>query len=307
MKTIAPESLTTSQRQAIYAIAQDSSGTVNNIASGLPKAQAHALGLSKKLLVELVHKIVQVRSRRFNDRPRPLAWHAASVGTGLRSRITARLTQRLVAGFAYRQPESDWVDVFNTIFVQLTKKPGEASEFIAMSWVKYHPEKRWKANESKHLLLLNPLDDFTTIGGLLTIFRKADRHAAAIPCRWYEQSRGFEVKQVPGYLVGSYHIEAESAEVAVRLAKRRDKQATAARQARADLAEGKESAVLSTAVVQRVFGFCLAGIRSFCEANDLDLAGKYTLGELRAAVAQRREMNTRSYAPYLRKLGVVLK
>ena len=307
METITKEpALSTGQRRGIYALAQQASGSLSGITQRLTREQAQGQGLSKKSLGELVHQIVTVRSARFNNRPRPLAWTSTSIGGGLRARITQRLSERLEAGFAYRQPESDWISVSNTVVVTLPRKPGEGSDFWVNSEVKYHPKKNWKANQTRHVLVLNPLDDFTTVGGLLTIFRKADRHAPAIACRWYEQSRGFELKQVPGYLVGSYHIEAESAEAAVRLAKRRDKQAAAARQAQADLAEGRDSTVLSVALVQRVFGFCLPGIRSFCEANGLELAGKYTLRELRAVVVQRRELNCRSYAPYLRKLGLIL-
>lgn len=298
--------LTVSQQQGIYALARHAAGSLSGITQRLKREEAQALGLTKTHLGEMVYAIAQVRAGRFNNQPRPLAWIRANLRTGLRSQIAARLTRRLVAGFSYRQPETKWIDISNTVAVNLTQKSGEASAFFVNSYVKYHPKHNWKANETAHVLRLNPLDDFTTVGGLLTIFRKADRRAPAIPCRWYEQSRGFEVKEVVGYLVGDYHIEAESAEAAALLAKRRNQQAAKARQAQADLAEGKDNAVLTAALVQRAFGFCLPGIRSFCEANGLDATEKYTLRELRAAVVQHRELNCRSYASYLRRLGIHL-
>lgn len=52
-------------------------------------------------------------------------------------------------------------------------------------------------------------------------------------------------------------------------------------------------------------GFCRAGMKDFCDCNDLDIDRTYTRTELRAVVEQRREMNEERWGRELRRLGVL--
>lgn len=52
-------------------------------------------------------------------------------------------------------------------------------------------------------------------------------------------------------------------------------------------------------------GFCQAGIRAFCDANDLDFGSTYTRGELRERVALRKHHNHRHWRSELAQMGLL--
>lgn len=53
-------------------------------------------------------------------------------------------------------------------------------------------------------------------------------------------------------------------------------------------------------------GFCLAGVKQFCEDNNIDYEGSYTRKELRNIVVQNRQVNCEKYKQELKKLGIIL-
>ena len=258
---------------------------------------AKAVGMTKKDLGTLAFEMKLKRDLRVKA-------SIPALGKALIASIDKKLTTRLKAGFSYRQPSSDWVSVSNIIRVVSTK--GSVSIFGVSQSVVYHEKHNWKANETRHTLYLNPLDNFTTVGGLVTIFRKADKSLPAIPCKWYEQSRGFEVKEVRGFLVGDYHVEAESAEKALELVARRRKVQVNALAKRKALEEKADDLKLTANLVNKEFGFCMAGIRNFCEVNGIDPKASYTLKDLRNIVVNNRGANCGIYESYLKRLGISL-
>ncbi len=52
-------------------------------------------------------------------------------------------------------------------------------------------------------------------------------------------------------------------------------------------------------------GFCLDGVRGFCEANQLDSEGSYTINELREVTKKRITFNKDRYGQELRSLGIL--
>lgn len=282
-------------------------GSLSGFIQYTKNEDAKAVGLTKKAFGELAYQIYQKRQLRtkqksivlvsdrtvkedgsisFRSRPQ-------TIGEAMLNRINKQLTKKLIDGFTYRMPESRWVEQANEIRAMI--RPGKASDFEVSQRVVWHPKHNWRANETTHTLYLNPLDTFTTVGGLLTVYRKSDAHLKEIPCRWWEQSKGFEVREVQGWLIdGLYHTEDKEKK-------------SAAKKNLALLKNGKIDEVEFTAsLVHKAYGFCMAGIRQFCEANGLDPKGKYTGMELRRAVIAHRELNCRMYQHYLAKMGLTL-
>jgi hypothetical protein len=268
--------------------------SVSDLQGKLKATACKEVGLLKKDVIEEVYKITKLRNKRRE---------ASRINRiNLLSKVEARLSARLSAELNYRQPSSDWVSVNNTCEVKLHK--GQPTSFSVLENVVWHPKKSWKANETTHLLRLNPLDQFFFIGGLLTIVAKADlkkngQPKAAVPCSWYEQTRGFQVKQVIGFLVNDYHIEANSLQEAKKIVDKRKKLAAARR-------IKEDSQVLTIGYIKKNFGFCEAGIRQFCERNGIDYTGSITFKELREKVIRNRQVNCLSYIPYLKKMGLTL-
>lgn len=291
--------------------------------SKLKASDAKGVGMTKEELAKAIAQVRQIQKERGN-----LAYSkktTPSLELQLRKRLCETLTKRLVSGFSYRQPASNWVNVDNSVWVSLSLTEKIRTGFDAVTGraiteviktvsrlevgetvIRHDKHWNWKANQTSHNLILNPIDDFTTVGGLLTIFRKADRNLPAVPCKWYEQSRGFEVKEVRGFLVGDYHVEAESAEKALELVARRRKVQVNALAKRKALEEKADDLKLTANLVNKKFGFCMAGIRSFCEVNGIDPKASYTLKDLRNIVVNNRNINCGVYESYLKRLGISL-
>jgi hypothetical protein len=284
---------TSSQLIAANKLSEVVYGSVSKAIQLTRVEDAKAVGLTKKALGQLAYEIYEKRASRIRNNTKP-----AALVKQLLDSINSRLTKVLKAGFTYRQPDSIWVEQNNTISVEI--RIGKPSEFSVNTYTVWHPKHNWKANESSHKLFLNPADSITTVGGLLTVYAKADSNKKAIPCRWWEQSRGFTVKEVHGYLVNkTYHIEAESAKEAIEKVKRiTEKQ-------KKELLKF-DSEVFTASKVNKAFGFCMAGIRQFCEANGIDHTSSFTGKELRDIVVRNRDLNCKMYQGYLKKMGVSL-
>ena len=286
--------LNSAQQIAAYNLSKNIYGSVSKAIQLASKDEAAKLGLTKKAFGEAAFEMHYKRQHRLSrdlTKVRPVA-------AQMKRRIEDRLTARLFEGFTYRQPESRWVEQYNGIQVEIRR--GKPSEFTVRQDTVWHPKHAWKAQETVHRLLLNPLDDFTTEGGLLTVFAKADRRMNAIPARWWEQSRGFSVREVSGFLVfGRFHIETTDKKTA--LAKGRKLRAAE----RAKI-EALEETTWTAKTAHKMFGWCIPGIRQFCEINGLDPEGSYTTKQVRNIVIERRKENCKNYASYLRHMGIVL-
>jgi len=272
-------------------------GSLTNFIKLTPSEIAKSVGMTKKSLGELSYLFYQKRSYRSSLK-------SNSSKMNLKMMVVNKMISKLKTGFPYRQPSSNWVNNQNDILVRFGK--GNVSSFTVSQSTVWHEKHSWKANSTTHTLVINPLDDFTMIGGLLTIFAKKDKKLSAIPCKWYEQSKGFQLNQVFGFLVGDYHIEAETAQQALEVvARKRKAQANYLAKKKA-LEEKQETALLNAKLVNKEFGFCMAGIRNFCELNNIDSNKSYTIAEVRAIVVANRSLNCNRFDSYLHKLGIVL-
>jgi hypothetical protein len=90
-----------------------------------------------------------------------------------------------------RQAEGSWA---GSAYIDVKLSQGDRSSLIVNSWREWSKNGKWSGNSSRHILNLVEGDTFATIGGLLTIYKERD-NLTACPCLWYEQSRGFEVKE----------------------------------------------------------------------------------------------------------------
>jgi hypothetical protein len=290
MKNITPS-------QAKYILkASTLGGSKSAIKSSLSLDDTQALGLTKKFVVDSAATIRDIRNSRFGKTP----GSKFTLREILRRRIEDKLTKRLQEGFVYRQSDSRWVDQDNKVNVKLT--PGGESRFEVTTSLVFHKKRNWKAFETTHTLYLNPLDTFTYIGGLLTIYRKGKSKK----CVWYEQSRGFTVKRMEGYLIKGYHVTAKTLKEAREKVYKRLAIAEKNTARLEGLKDQKDATVLTASFVHRQFGFCMSGIRSFCEVNNIDCTKPITIKELRNVVIRNRQRNTLIYKYYLSKIGIII-
>lgn len=204
----------------------------------------------------------------------------------------SELTSYLELNFPYRQAQGKWaggetsIDVFT--------RHGYACEGIGTSQRVWSDNGKWSGLNADYRFYVQDDETLIVIGGLVTVYKKSDERLIVKPCTWWEQSRGFELVQKTGFLVGGYHSEAKTKEAAIKGAKQSK-----------NYNLSKDDFVLTIEYVAKKFGFCQAGIRNFMAQNEIT-ADRITVGELRNIVVKNREINCRSYRNHLMKMGIVL-
>jgi len=260
---------------------------------------ARQIGLKKDEAAEIVFSIVEKRQKRSQ---------AKSVkSVSLISLAEQRLTARLKKILPLRVSESSWAgsDYYDVKIARRFggvwkfsqwDKESAISSLTVSSWKDYSSNGKWSGNSTRHTLRLLPTDTFAVIGGLFTITRKAD-NGRPCECTWYEQARGFEIREMHGFLVDGYHIEkSEKIETL--------EQAIAEVQRRAARAAKMEN-ILTARGVMKAFHFCESGVRNFCEQNGIDFSkSRLTRDELAAIVIKNADYNRQYFGSYLSKIGI---
>lgn len=268
---------------------------------------AKSIGLKKDDAARFVLEISQKRADRTRAK--------SSAKINLLAKAEERLAARLERVLPLRVSQSNWAGgAYYTVNIARRKNgewqigasewhnygtPIAASSLKVQVWKDYSNNGKWSGNSTRHTLNLLPTDTFEVVGGLLTTSAKKDAGKSAKPCTWYEQARGFEVRELRGWLVDGYHIEAsekittlEEAEMEV--------------QRRADRAAKMEN-ILTARGVMRAFHFCESGVRNFCEQNGIDFGkARLTRDELAAIVARNADHNRAYFGSYLSKVGITL-
>lgn len=204
----------------------------------------------------------------------------------------SELTDYLTSNFPYRMAQGKWAGGKTEIDVFIrTGYPCEARGTSQRVW---SANGKWSGLDADYCFYVQEDEVLIVIGGLVTVYKKADENSLVKPCTWWEQSRGFELVEKTGFLVGGYHSEAKTKEAAIKGAKQSKNYMLT-----------KDNFVLTVDYVAKKFGFCQAGIRNFKEQNNITV-DRMTVAELRAIVVKNREINCRSYRNHLMKMGIIL-
>lgn len=260
-----------------------------------PIAKAQEVSLTKDALSQEVWRIVQLKEKR-----NKLTFGATTLRTKLQLRLNAKLQKRFEKQLPLRTSQSSWAGGA-TIEASYNILGGKNKEsfLFSDSFREWSSNGKWSGNRSVNRLHLNPSDEFSVLGGLLTIFKKADAGKVVYPCIWYEQSRGFTVERKKGFVVDSYHVEAATESEAVVIVNKK--------KVRAEKIQNRRDAeVLNAKSVISQYAFCRAGVQAFCNDNGLDFTAEITVADLRNLVIQNRDLNCSRYATFLRKMGIVL-
>jgi len=202
------------------------------------------------------------------------------------------ISSYLTSNFPYREAQGKWAGG-NTSITAYTRN-GYECQAIGSSSTAWSSNGKWKGLDAEYKFYLQADETLIVIGGLVTVFKTADEKSIVKPCTWWEQSRGFELVQKTGFLVGGYHSEAKTKELAIKGAK----------QSKNYLLR-KDDFILTPDFVAKKFGFCKAGIRNFMSQNCIE-SDQITVSELRNIVIKNREMNCINYRNHLMKMGIVL-
>jgi hypothetical protein len=242
----------------------------------------------RSILIEKAEAVQAKRAQRSDQKPR---FYKKTIAQRWRF-VEEKEEIKLFAHYPYRVSESKWAGGELKVHVKISKAE---SSFSAGSVRVWSDNGKWSGNDTVATLNLNNAETFDVIGGLLTIYKRAECKHTVKQCKWFEQGIGFTVKEKKGWLVGGYHVECETKEDAIRKAKT----------ARKNILKNDDT-VLTIENVNKKFGFCFAGIRSFLELNGLSGVTQITVKELRNAVIANREINCKNYRSHLMKMGIII-
>jgi hypothetical protein len=197
--------------------------------------------------------------------------------------------------FPYRQSQNRWAEPHNTIDFHFRKDgvKGHCRTSRCSS-----SNGKWWGEETHHYFQSPKNYIVKIIGGLVTIYDQKFESKLIKPCTWWEQSRGFEIKQKKGFLIKNYHSEAKTADAALTAFK-------ALKTKEKNRVKRLENKTLTPEWCHKKFGWCLAGIRNFMNVNGIE-TNSITVKELRNIIVKNREINCKNYVGYLRKLGIFL-
>lgn len=169
---------------------------------------------------------------------------AANYADSVTQPLTTAAASALLNSWPYRRSASHWAGGDHTVTVNIGAIPAQSSGSNRV----WSDNGKWAGNNSFAVMTVTPttlilFPTLTTPDGLALI--DAEKIAPReYRLTWLEQSKGFELKPVSGWLIRGFHVEAKSLEAA------RKKSATSRKQAiAAHLAARQEKRDLSTTFV----------------------------------------------------------
>lgn len=195
--------------------------------------------------------------------------------------------------FPYREASSRWAGGDTSISVKLSKTK-DIIQGSGSSHRVWSDNRKWQGLDAYYKFDFPYGYNVMVLGGLLTVFDSKYNNQTVKPAIWFEQSRGFELKKINGWLVGGYHSSAKTKENAIKGAKAHKRYWLQ-----------NDEQILSVGFVEKRFGFCRPGIQNFLNKNGIE-KDKMSLAELRRIVVENRELNCKLYANHLAKMGIFL-
>ena len=243
---------------------------------------------ANKIRAEHIAKIESLKAKSealVNERVLKTAKEKATV-------YNFELSKYLQQNFPYREASGKWAGGNTTINVYT--RNGYECEGSGTSFRVWSDNGKWSGLDAEYKFFVQDDEKLVVIGGLVTIYKSELEKSAVKQCTWFEQSRGFELVQKFGFLVGGYHSEAKTKEAAIKGAKQSK-----------NYLLSKDDFVLTVDFAHKKYGFCLPGIRNFMNQNSIE-SDKITVAELRNIVIKNRELNCNNYRSHLLKMGIVL-
>lgn len=261
--------------------------------------QAKAAGITKKKLIELVLiEIEKIEKKRAKKERRELKKKMGAKNFAemeVLQKKEKEIADYLSDNFPYRQSENKWADPENTI--EFSFRKGNIDGFCSTSRC-CSSNRKWWGKETHHYFKAPKNSVVKIIGGLITVYDQKYASKLVKPCFWWEQSKGFEIRQKKGFLIKKYHSEAKTRDAALKAFK-------ALKTKERNRVKRLENQTLTPDWCHEKFGWCLAGIRNFMNINGIE-TNSITVKELRNIVVKNREINCKNYVGYLRKLGIFL-
>lgn len=208
------------------------------------------------------------------------------------TKVNAEITNYLKSNFPYREASGKWAGGNTSINVYT--RTGYDCEAKGTSHRVWSDNGKWRGLDAEYNFYIQENEILTVIGGLVTVYNKKYEKSFVKPCTWFEQSKGFELRTVKGFLVGSYHAEAKTKESAIKGAKAHKRYILS-----------KDEQIITPEIANKKWGFCFAGIRNFMNVNNIERE-TMTLKELREIVVKNREINCRNYRLHLERVGITL-
>jgi len=122
-----------------------------------------------------------------------------SLAEQCKNNVEKKLSEKLENIYPLKIAEGRWAggnNNFNVILDTACTSP----KFSVNSYREYSSNGKWSGNSCSFRLTIAPSMNFSLIGGLLTVKKKNSNTVW-----WFQQSRGFEVKLIEGYLYKNYH------------------------------------------------------------------------------------------------------